>query len=202
MRRAGGGVMRCRMRSVWMAMFVVACQACAHGQAGQPAEVDRSAATGGGGSQAAGLQEASKSREGTSVGDCSRCYVELWNPSDPLVRTRLCGRAPAEPGLKPSLKKKPPDTAPPDCCQSLDGGTRCKNCDVAGVSSGGPAREFQRDYIISVGPDAEVTFERAGRTVTQRGPLEFTSEEVGIDEPLPLNISCRAQVGSKEGSQR
>jgi hypothetical protein len=140
--------------------------------------------------------------EQSQVGDCSRCYVDLLRPWDPAVRIRICGSTPKGPerrGEQHGPAKEHDGEAPGAgralCCGCADGAC-CRHCD----SPGGEPYQTPHgsDYTISVGPGAVVLFSREDREVRRIGPVEFTASEVGIDQPLPLQIFCRDTDGAQE----
>lgn len=125
------------------------------------------------------------------VGDCSRCYVELWSPEDPAVRFRLCG-------VISDAKSRVNQQKPPDCCK----GVHCVKCDKAQypdqeepraqIPEAAGDRDWRR-YILGIGPGATVLFERSGGNLEKSGPLETPLKSLGMDSPFPLRISCRVQ---------
>lgn len=159
--------MRRLLGSVGMLMAFGGCQASSRTQAERPSAEQSPAA----------------SQPKALIGDCSRCYVEILNPEDPAVRVRFCGQAPASEGLGSSTTAAP---RPPICC---------RECGPLRVAPEPP--ESLKDTRISVGPDAEVRFERGPLQVSRRGPTEFALSEVGLDHALPLQVVCHPPLSGR-----
>lgn len=124
------------------------------------------------------------------IGDCSRCYVELWSPADPAVRFRLCG------GISGATKEESPRTPckDPICCE----GPHCKLCPPPERETPWDGNRDWSGYILGIGPDATVDFIQSRNNERRRGPLEASLESLGMKSPFPLRISCR--VHAAEGA--
>lgn len=128
------------------------------------------------------------------IGECSRCYVEILDPEKPAARVRICRQASSRcdrPGS--SFKRRPNEDAQAPCC-STSSGVCCACPPTLGPD---PESTESKDARISVGPDAEVRFERGPLQVSRRGPTEFALSEVGLDQALPLQIVCHPPLSGR-----
>jgi hypothetical protein len=163
---AGGEIMRRLKWTAWMAVFLAAC----------PSSRDRLEVV----KSAAGPQLPGKAPMETPWPkckelriECPECYVQILNSSKDVLLTR-CG-----------------DDLPGACCP-CGPEEQCCPCGRPAGEPDLPPIEEGKSYIVRVGDNTMVRFEKTGRE--EKGFMEFS-----MKDPLPMTLTCLKRKPAPDG---